>query len=516
MEIQFSTGTPASNIYGGTAGKYRSGIISTTGLNARTENLVVRDFEATWPYSGVIYNTGLNAVIGNNMEIQFSTSSPAAAKYGGTEGKYKSGIISTTGLNVRTENLIVRDFETSWPYSGVIYNTGLNALQGNLVEIQFKANTDAANTLGLNSRVEGKYKSGIISITGLNIIQTTGNLITNHIQSTWPYKNVIHTTGLNVVSNDDIGHIIDNDFPRKYSLLNINRSKKSTELLTLTNTVTGSLPNINNITDSGLLLDYSKFFVSKPNQTIELICENKILYGSSVIFYIPEVPDLGSSNYIKETELATALSTSATLSIQLCTDLGASCYNTSSSITDPAGGSASDWEPTSLTIVSGTFTLEISLIGGKTSPPLHLFNTYSHQLTNKTITTNANAGVFSKFGGTYTASNNDIFDPYRSDLDQSRSTLNNIDPITAEHFRNILINSDTLSTQNYVAPLYKTSNVGYQRSYRKLLGYNRACSYGGNCITTTAVYRTYTTPTFYGTTAIDIVKRYFKTTYSEE
>jgi hypothetical protein len=199
MEIQFTTGTPAANLYGGVGSKYFSGIISTTGLNARTENLIVRDFETSWPYSGVVYNTGLNAIIGNNMEIQFATGTPAANKYGRVGGKYVSGIVSTTGLNARTENLIVRDFESSWPYSGIIYNTGLNAVVGNNMEIQFSSGTPAADKFG---RVGSKYFSGIISTTGLNA--RTENLIVRDFETTWPYSGVIYHTGLNAVVGNNM------------------------------------------------------------------------------------------------------------------------------------------------------------------------------------------------------------------------------------------------------------------------------------------------------------------------
>ena len=192
IEIQFLSGTPASNIYGRTEGKYKSGIISTTGLNAVTENLIVRDFQNTWPYSGVIYSTGLNARVGNNIEIQFSAGTPAANKYGGVQGKYKSGIISTVGLNARTENLIVRNFENTWPYSGIIYNTGLNARAGNNIEIDFSTNRH----LNMGS----PYYSGTISTTGLNMIASTG--IQYSISNTWPYPYIVSQLDLKVVAND--------------------------------------------------------------------------------------------------------------------------------------------------------------------------------------------------------------------------------------------------------------------------------------------------------------------------
>jgi hypothetical protein len=199
IEIQFSPETPAADIYGNVGEKYFSGIISTTGLNARSENLIVRDFENSWPYSGIIYNTGLNAIVGNNMEIQFSSGTAAANTYGGVGHKYFSGIISTTGLNTNTENLIVCDFENSWPYSGIIYNTGLNAIFGNNIEIQFTSGTSASNIYG---GIGGKYQSGIISTTGLNA--RTENLIVRTFENSWPYSGIIYNTGLNARAGNNI------------------------------------------------------------------------------------------------------------------------------------------------------------------------------------------------------------------------------------------------------------------------------------------------------------------------
>jgi hypothetical protein len=172
-------------------------IVSTTGINLRTENLIVRDHENTWPYSGVIYNTGLNAVVGNNIEIQFATGTPASNKYGGAGGKYVSGIISVTGLNARTENLIVRNFENTWPYSGIIYNTGLNARAGNNIEIDFSTNR--------HPNMGTPYHSGTISTTGLNMIASTG--IQYSISNTWPHPYVVSQLDSRVVANNFFSHI---------------------------------------------------------------------------------------------------------------------------------------------------------------------------------------------------------------------------------------------------------------------------------------------------------------------
>tara|TARA_B100000902_G_scaffold399966_1_gene474080 strand:- start:4685 stop:10234 length:5550 start_codon:yes stop_codon:yes gene_type:complete len=200
--------------------RYHSGIISITGLNAYSGapygNLIRVDFDVDqWPYSGVISQTGLNVVRGNLIDVQFNADSEAATamharnagwlrtfnKNNHLGNKYHSGIISITGVNAVTENLIVKEYQDVWPYTGIYYNTGLNATAGNHVEIQFSTNTDAdfnyKNPNG-TSRMGGRYHSGIISVTGLNVVQTTGNLIENYVQhEIWPRRNVLHTVKLN-------------------------------------------------------------------------------------------------------------------------------------------------------------------------------------------------------------------------------------------------------------------------------------------------------------------------------
>lgn len=226
IEIQLSSGTPAAQKYGKIGEPFYSGIISVTGINARTENLLVRDVENIWPYSGIFYTTGLNAIRGNNIDIQFSSGSPASNRYGGVEGKYWSGIISTTGLNITTENLIAKDYETLWPYSGIVYTTGLNARAGNNIEITYSV-TSSANAA--HGGAGGKYYSGIISTTGINASAGSGIYL---IQSdTWPFKNEIHslekfyekTSNYNLYSNTNA---LDLDFPISISLPTGNNIKQ--------------------------------------------------------------------------------------------------------------------------------------------------------------------------------------------------------------------------------------------------------------------------------------------------
>lgn len=224
--------------------KYHSGIISVTGLNAYSGapygNLIRVDFDVNqWPYSGVISQTGLNAIRGNLVDIQFEADSDASTSMHSRNGpwyngfnsgthvgrKYHSGIISFTGVNAVTENLIVKEYQESWPYTGIYYNTGLNARAGNHIEIMHATNSDA--NFFYPGIMGGRYQSGVISVTGLNVSQSTGNLITNHIDPNWPHRNILHTTGLNVsntnlaISDTNVSLIvadIENVFPYKYKL----------------------------------------------------------------------------------------------------------------------------------------------------------------------------------------------------------------------------------------------------------------------------------------------------------
>ena len=91
--------------------------------------------------------------------------------------------ISTTGINLRTENLLVRDYEPTWPYTGVLYNTGLNAAAGNNIEIQFSTDSVANSIYG---GAGGKYLTGIISSTGLNASVGTGLYF--KMNPAWPHQ----------------------------------------------------------------------------------------------------------------------------------------------------------------------------------------------------------------------------------------------------------------------------------------------------------------------------------------
>jgi hypothetical protein len=130
IDIQFSDNSEAADAMQNRSGpwysgfdknknlgeKYHSGIISVTGINLITENLLTKEYENVWPYSGIIYNTGLNAVAGNNIHITFSQEHPANAIYGGAGPRYYSGVVSTTGLNSKSSHGIAYNINDNFPY----------------------------------------------------------------------------------------------------------------------------------------------------------------------------------------------------------------------------------------------------------------------------------------------------------------------------------------------------------------------------------------------------------------
>lgn len=241
--------------------------------------------------------TGLNAIMGNHVEIQFGLDTPAANKYGKVGQPYHSGIISTTGLNARFENLLIRDYEESWPYSGVIYNTGLNARAGNHIEIQFAPGSPADNTYP--NIIGNKYSSGIVSTTGLNV--STGNLLSFFYENQWPYKAIIDTTGTHVLAGQNTAFHVVQTYPYKYRLFTVDRIRKNSIDFTITNSGT-SLPidqivfqsdryNIS-VVDTGLKMTYSGYYESKQNEYLNLLSTLKYRVDLRVL-NIPTTPNEG-------------------------------------------------------------------------------------------------------------------------------------------------------------------------------------------------------------------------------
>jgi hypothetical protein len=67
IEIQFNSGTPAQNIYGGVGSPYHSGIISTTGLNFIAGTGIGCSVSESWPHKYTVSQLDLRAVASQNF-----------------------------------------------------------------------------------------------------------------------------------------------------------------------------------------------------------------------------------------------------------------------------------------------------------------------------------------------------------------------------------------------------------------------------------------------------------------
>ena len=385
--------------------KYHSGIISITGVNARTENLIVKEYEDVWPYTGVYYNTGLNATAGNHVEIQFSTDTDADFNYKNPNGttrlgpKYNSGIISTTGLNVvqTTGNLIenyvqhevwprrnvlhtvklnayhghpwgnnVRvDLDSQWPYSGIISQTGLNVIRGNLIDIQFDSSSEAAtkmnntngawdNDFSKSNHLGSPYNSGIISVTGLNV-GDDGNRISYTIENDWPYKYNIDATGLNIVRGNTfsnalngIGYNIEPDDHHRYDLFSLDKIKHNTSTETFTHNVgTGTTSlTTQHYLDGGAFISYCNVKHMRPYDNLTLLTELHLrLNDDCIAVTVPPTVGLTSTSTLKEDELAAITTTAETLG----------------GITDSVNSNYDLWEPDRVTIEADAYPIEFSV-----------------------------------------------------------------------------------------------------------------------------------------------------------
>jgi len=582
--------------------KYHSGIISVTGLNAYSGypygNLIRVDYDVDlWPYSGVISQTGLNIIRGNLIDVQFASNTAASTGMHTRTGpwfnqfnsgihlghKYHSGIVSITGVNARTENLIVKEYETSWPYTGVYYNTGLNARAGNHIEIMHATNSDA--NFFYPGIMGSKYQSGVISVTGLNVSQSTGNLIINHIDPNWPHRNILHTTGLNISNtnlaiSDSINSLIvadiENVFPYKYKLhttgLNIDNNRNegtynqnslitydikqsfpyeyvlhttglnleasnridydinsswpheyalyttglnivkgtdfsnalnglsynidpdnyheydlfslnklkqtsASQTITNSNSGVGSSRQAISVLDSKTFISYNNIYRSKLNDSIILLADFYMRMPSDpFIIKIPPVADSGSSNDLKIAELGSVTGTATTIG----------------GITDSANTDTDSWDPQSVFVNNSSYPLELKIeISGYSVNSLSkypvTFTTHHDRsivgdaANSSTLTygLNENGWMYEKYrtrsphsgiiwtSVPTTATTGDIFAAYNNDspyvIDATDNMLINaiVDPY---------INTPTYNNTACVGIKYTLTNPMYNRTYIKYLG----------------------------------------------
>ena len=549
----FNTGDHLGN-------QYHSGIISITGVNARTENLLVKEYEDTWPYTGVYYNTGLNARAGNHIEIMHSTNSDADFFYPGIMGeKYQSGVISVTGLNVSqaTGNLIVNhidrnwphrnilhttglnaysgapwgnnvriDYGSQWPYSGIISQTGLNVIRGNLIDIQFDSTSDAATTMhstngpwnnafNKSSHLGNKYHSGIISVTGLNVDGAGGNRITYNINNDWPHKYSIDATGLNVVAGNTfsnalngIAYNIEPDDHHRYDLFSLSKIKhySSSQTIVKSGDSNGSVSNL----DAGAFISYCNIKRHKPSDNLTVLAEAQIKLPNDLFrVHVPEVADLNLDNDQKTDELGSVTGTEVTIA----------------GLTDTDNTDTQLWDPWSLIIDPSAYAddthrlkLTISISGyNPTTMKNSIF--YTHH----GIATVANGGGIVANGRSpsyfHLILDTTTPDVYRINFDGNMEGTYNIQHATAQPFsahtiniKTIVspqINSSTYNTAGCVGIKYTLQNPKYTRTFRKLLGTATADADGFNVGDDVYRYHTSTKRTAFATCTFDEI-RYLK------
>jgi len=513
--------------------KYHSGIVSITGVNAVTENLIVKEYENNWPFTGVYYNTGLNARAGNHIEIMHSTNSDADFFYPGIMGeKYQSGVISVTGLNVSqaTGNLIVNhidrnwphrnilhttglnaysgapwgnnvriDYGSQWPYSGIISQTGLNVIRGNLIDIQFDSTSDAATTMhstngpwnnafNKSSHLGNKYHSGIISVTGLNVDGAGGNRITYNINNDWPHKYSIDATGLNVVAGNTfsnalngIAYNIEPDDHHRYDLFSLDKIKHYSSNQTLI--VTSGSRTTKSFLDAGAFISYCNIKRHKPSDSLNVLAELGIrLNDDCVTVTAPTVADLNSTNDQKTTELGSVTGTEVTIA----------------GLTDAENTDTQLWDPWQLTIdnSSNPVVLDITISGNSVTllddQPIRFTTSVNKEL--------GTIGGFQPLGGSTTFGTDEyIYEAYRGTTHLMNTGVRHLggnigtnltatqispaydytaDPFTLGANKTMTlkavvtpsISSSTYNINGCVGIKYSLTNPKYIRQYRKHLG----------------------------------------------
>lgn len=120
-----------------------------------TGNLMRYDYSTDFPYNQTISTTGLNGIAGNNIELNFTTNTPASLIYGKTGSPYHSGIISTTGLNMIDGSGIAYTIDSQWPHKYTIINSektkigsGPNTILN--LDNNFSSSTSGHNLLSIN------------------------------------------------------------------------------------------------------------------------------------------------------------------------------------------------------------------------------------------------------------------------------------------------------------------------------------------------------------------------------
>ena len=417
------------------------------------------------------WTTGIHAVPGNNMEVQFSADTPAGNKYGRTGGTSHSGIISTTGLNTVTENLIVKEHQGTWPFSGIIYNTGLNAVEGNRIAIDHSTDSPAHSAHG---GAGGKYQRGIIS-----------------------------TTGLNLVAGEGIAYEIKDGYPHEYIVFNTNKTYYDNNRLIINNSQSGlagtSLSSVD-VMDTGLQARFNDLHASRSTQNIDMHCEYKLLLEPIMYYRIPPVPtQTNQTNAQKERELQPVRNNNLGLIYGTCSVSNGVCTNTTVIEDDITDAPYTTWQATNIRILEST-ALTFLMASGITTKKFH---TQDLEFYHSGI-----SDLGSPYGGNYT--NGQIISRYRYDTGVAEThRQNNIDPMSMEFVKTINIDKSHPTTKNTITPTYRIYNVPFKRTYQREAATSSSCN-GNTCGNETPVYRTVESQTQYGAVDIYLRKRLIK------
>ena len=419
------------------------------------------DYDSGFPHDQTISTTGLNAIVGNNIDIAFKSNSDASQSMnGGAEGNtwdnnfvsnnlgppYHSGIISVTGLNAYRGapygNNIRVDYGTQWPYSGIISQTGLNVIRGNLIDVQFDSTSDAAtkmhssdgawnNGFSKTRDLGNKYHSGIISVTGLNV-ENNGNRTDFNIDSNWPYKYTINTTGLNLLAGAGIGYGIESSYPHEYNVFTSDKASYPSTTVTVTN---DEAEFVSNTSDFQVvkLLDFSDLYTSRSNATPQFLVEAAFKITSISKGSLPSVGGFGTLNDRKSGELQPAIG--QTIDGDVITESDLSSFV-------PFGGE---------TYVNGSFQLQIGISGGGA-------NSFNNNISTYPITFKHNINDFTSFYEVYRSGNLDYKPPMYNELNYQ-------DPIIIRAGVALNINSASTTVNNTCGLVAKISNLRYIRGY---------------------------------------------------
>jgi len=326
-----------------------------------------------------------------------------------------------------------------------IWSTGIHAVPGNHVEIQFDANTPAANKYG---GVGPICHSGIISVTGLNAYG--GNRMDTEENTSWPHSGIIHTTGLNMIDGHGIGYTTESEWPHEYKIFNVEKVKYS-------NSSTNIYNNNNNISsvtigNNLLTLDYADFYESKKNQTLSLLGTVCFKINNISFSDRPYAPDAGSLNDQKIAELSAISGTTYNYNTDGCSGDSESCSSISipQSITWNSGHLANFTQDSFSQYYQNTFNLTIGISGAGSAGLIS--DIHSYPITFR----NTAAGTSTPYYNDYTSA-----EYYRQN--QNPYIINGVDPMIIMSKVNLSINSNAANQYNSLSLCAFISNVRGKR-----------------------------------------------------